>query len=176
MKRCIQTIIGDSVSIPARPTLSAKFRPRRPLRRSYSALAVPSQGREDGTLNTARESPAYSGYNFTNRRKPPEDRQKWLESRGIRPLHKKKPTDEAFVVRKHLSYLKDPLKLADFIRSSLRDNGDFETAHKLVQAASKDIQCTVSWNHLIDYQLSKGKMNFAIKICNEVTCSISVIK
>jgi pentatricopeptide repeat protein len=37
-----------------------------------------------------------------------------------------------------------------------------------VRAASKTIKCTVSWNHLIDWQLSKGKINGAIRIYNEV--------
>jgi hypothetical protein len=66
-----------------------------------------------------------------------------------------------------LRYLKDPLKLADHVRKTLlRD--DFETAQKVVRAASRDVQCVVSWNHLVDWQLSKGFMNAAIKTYNEV--------
>jgi hypothetical protein len=74
---------------------------------------------------------------------------------------------------KQLKYLKDPLKLAEHVRKILRDD-DFESALALVRAASKDTQCIVSWNHLIDWQLSRQKMNGAIKTYNEVgICSYS---
>ena len=96
------------------------------------------------------------------------NRKQWLESRGVRPKGKSqlKPKSK-FVIDKELSYLKDPLKLAEFVRKSLRDD-DFEGAEAIVRAASKDVLCTVSWNHLIDWQLSKGRMNAAIKTFNEV--------
>ena len=77
----------------------------------------------------------------------------------------KPPADK--ITDQHLVYLKDPLKLADFIRKTLRD-GDFETAQKIVRAASKDVQCIVSWNHLVDWQVTQGKLNAAIKTYNEV--------
>lgn len=67
--------------------------------------------------------------------------------------------------------MKDPLQLADFVRKTLRKD-DFENAETLVRVASKDVQCTVSWNHLIDWQLSKGRMNAAIKTYNEVCIRI----
>lgn len=70
-------------------------------------------------------------------------------------------------MKKHFQYLQDPLKLAEYIRRTLR-NDDFETAEKVVQYASKTLQCVVSWNHLVDWQLSKGRMNGAIKTFNEV--------
>lgn len=114
------------------------------------------------------------------------NRKKWLDSRGIRPESKKTGDKEHTdrdtrsgskkVVHKersdreiatHLTYLKDPLKLADFVRKTLR-NDDFDFALEIVRAASKDVQCTVSWNHLVDWQLSRGKMNAAIQTYNEV--------
>jgi hypothetical protein len=103
-----------------------------------------------------------------------EGRTQWLKSRGITPSHKRKaPTDEDFVIRKHLAYLKDPLKLAEFTRSTLRSN-DYETALQVVRAASKNMQCIVSWNHLVDYQLEQKKMNGAMKIYNEViVCNLT---
>lgn len=63
------------------------------------------------------------------------------------------------------------MKLADFVRKSLRSD-DFDTTLEVVRSASKTLQCVVSWNHLIDYTLSKGKMNAAIKIYNEVPLSV----
>lgn len=189
MKRCIQTIIGNSISLSARPSLSSGT-PRRPLRRSYASTTSVIDRKAIGHTNSpwttgrrqpkepkdteSKDSAERAGYNFTNRTTPPEDRQKWLDSRGVRPAHKKKPLDNGFVVRKHLVYLKDPLKLADFTRDLLRDSGDFQVALKIVQAASKNIQCTVAWNHLIDFTLSQGKMNAAIKLYNEVISSSPV--
>ena len=83
-------------------------------------------------------------------------------------MHKRteSKTDNA-LVRKQLKYLKDPLKLAEHVRATLRED-DFESAMAIVRAASKDTECIVSWNHLIDWQLSKGRMNGAMKTYNEV--------
>lgn len=97
------------------------------------------------------------------------ERQEWLDSRGVRPANKpaKKDADLDFVVRKQLRYLKDPLKLAEHVRKSLRDD-DIDIALAVVQGASKSMQCTVSWNHLIEWYLSKGKMKYAFRTYNEV--------
>lgn len=70
-------------------------------------------------------------------------------------------------MRTQLKLLKDPLRLADHVRKCLKDD-EFESTLQLVRAASKDVQCIVSWNHLIDWQLSKGKMAAAFKTYNEV--------
>lgn len=97
------------------------------------------------------------------------ERQEWLESRGVRPPNKlaKKDVNLDLVVRKQLWYLQDPLKLAQHIRKTLRDD-DIEIAQALVQGASKYMQCTVSWNHLIEWYLNKGKIKYAFRIYNEV--------
>ncbi len=70
-------------------------------------------------------------------------------------------------MNKELRYLRDPLKLADHVRSILR-NDEEPKALELARAASKDIECTVAWNHLIDYGMSKGKVNATLKLYNEV--------
>jgi hypothetical protein len=75
-------------------------------------------------------------------------------------------------IRKELTYLGDPLKLADHVFQLLRQDR-FDEAKLLVQAASKSLPCTVSWNHLMDWQLSRGKVNSAIKTYNAV-CSPSL--
>lgn len=64
-------------------------------------------------------------------------------------------------------FLKDPLKLANDVRDTLRKDR-FEEAQEVVRTASKDLQCVVSWNHLIDWQMSQGKVNGAVKTYNEV--------
>ncbi|RKF61255.1 Pentatricopeptide repeat-containing protein 2, mitochondrial [Golovinomyces cichoracearum] len=67
----------------------------------------------------------------------------------------------------HISLRNDPLKLADYIRRIL-NKGNFEVALKTVRDASRTTQCVVSWNHLIDWLMSKGKMRAAFKIYQEM--------
>jgi len=79
------------------------------------------------------------------------------------------------IIMKELEWLQDPAKLADRVRDVLR-NGDERKAQDLVIAASRKMQCTVSWNHWIDYLMSKQNMNEAIKTYNDVGGqSISVL-
>lgn len=68
---------------------------------------------------------------------------------------------------KELVYLKDPLKLADYIDALLRQD-QFDKAFELTRNAGKDMACTVSWNHLINYNMHKGRTNAAVKLYNEV--------
>ena len=70
-------------------------------------------------------------------------------------------------VELELMRLRDPLKLANHILGILQDD-DAEKALELVRVASKDVECTVSWNHLIDYFMNQGKVNPALKLYNEV--------
>ncbi|KAJ8123304.1 hypothetical protein ONZ43_g712 [Nemania bipapillata] len=44
----------------------------------------------------------------------------------------------------------------------------FELAAGITRQASRDTQVTVSWNHLIDYQLQKGRLHTALKLYNEM--------
>lgn len=69
---------------------------------------------------------------------------------------------------KELVWLRDPVKLAENTIGLLR-NDDHEKAIDTVRMASKNTSCTVSWNHLIDYDMSKGKVQKAVKIYNEVS-------
>ncbi len=70
-------------------------------------------------------------------------------------------------LEKELVWLQDPLKLAENTVSLLKDNKS-EKAIEIVRMASKNVSCSVSWNHLIDYEMSKGSVHKAIKIYNEV--------
>ena len=67
-----------------------------------------------------------------------------------------------------MRWLKDPLKLAQHTVRLLRED-DVEKALEIVRLASKDVECTVSWNHLIDYEMSKARVNNALKLYNEVS-------
>ena len=65
-------------------------------------------------------------------------------------------------------WLKDPVKLADHTVKLLRED-DPEKALGIVKLASKDVECTVSWNHLIDYEMSKARVTNAVKLYNDVS-------
>ena len=69
-----------------------------------------------------------------------------------------------------IRWLKDPARLADHTVQLLRGD-DHLKALELVSLASKDMKCTVSWNHLIDYEMSKARVSSAIKLYNEVSSS-----
>lgn len=75
------------------------------------------------------------------------------------------PTQRA--LEKEQRFLKDPLKLAERTVSILH-KGETETALKLVQLSSRSMECTVSWNHLMDYEMVKGRATNAMKIYNDV--------
>ena len=70
-------------------------------------------------------------------------------------------------LEKEYRWLRDPMKLADRVRELLR-GGKYFKALALTRMASKDLLCTVSWNHLVDYDMGQGKVGAAIKTYNEV--------
>lgn len=78
-----------------------------------------------------------------------------------------KPKD----LERELRWLRDPLKLADRTVTLIREDTYFK-ALALVRLASRDLLCTVSWNHLMDWNMTKGNVTVAIKIYNEVRASI----
>lgn len=167
MKRRLQTLVGDATilsSFPnSRQSITANSNPRAFQRNyaSFSRESIASVKKPSDTPRRRSTEAPLTGW---------KKRQEWLDSRGTRPANKppKTEVDQSFVVRKHLQYLQDPLKLAGFVRSSLREDGDINTTLEVVRAASKSIQCTVSWNHLIEWYLHQQKMNAAIRIYNEV--------
>ncbi|KAL9065765.1 MAG: hypothetical protein Q9157_007363 [Trypethelium eluteriae] len=71
-------------------------------------------------------------------------------------------------LRLELAYLKDPLKLSDRVWDLLHQD-NVEKAMVLARmASSKNMQCVVSWNHIIDWMMSRGKANAAMKAYNEM--------
>ena len=82
------------------------------------------------------------------------------------------PAYKAADLEKELYWVRDPLKLAHKILNLLKRDTreDFVKALALVRQASKNMQCTVSWNHLVDYNMSKGWVRPAVGIYNEVSC------
>jgi hypothetical protein len=167
MKRCLGTLIGDSAVFPSAFRSALNIRTDR---RRQNYVTSPDAVRRSPREPQAPSSRQVQVYKSKTVLAPRSfDRKQWLDSRGVRPSKPSEPPADE-IIDQHLIYLKDPLKLADFIRKTLRD-GEFETAQKIVRAASKDIQCIVSWNHLVDWQVTQGKLNAAIKTYNEV-CTI----
>ncbi|MCJ1438991.1 hypothetical protein MMC27_008381 [Xylographa pallens] len=70
-------------------------------------------------------------------------------------------------LEKELLYLPDPLKLAENTLNLLRQD-EHNKALEIVRYASRKMPCTVSWNHIIDYDMSKGRVTPAIKTYNEM--------
>lgn len=144
MRRHGRTLLDDSIfyQFGQASTILPKHASR-PIERSYSA--------------TART--------WDQRRKPWEQRGEQNKSRPSSKTTERvlRPAD----IQKELTYLGDPLKLASHVLALLRQ-GKSDEVELLVRTASKSFPCTVSWNHLIDWQLSQGKVNVAVKTYNEV--------
>ncbi|KAG0648530.1 Pentatricopeptide repeat-containing [Hyphodiscus hymeniophilus] len=169
MRRCLQTLIGDSAIASTLPRATFARNTQRQSPRSLHTTVdrQPYPARfetlEKGGPKLSDTFKRREGQESTS-----QSRQTWLESRGKTPIYKQrqKEADDP-LLRRQLKHLKDPLKLAEHVRTTLRED-DFESALAIVRAASKDTQCVVSWNHLIDWQLSKHKMREAIKTYNEM--------
>ena len=73
-------------------------------------------------------------------------------------------------LKRELVWLADPLRLAQEVVKLLKLDSDqgHAKAEGLVRLASKQMACTVSWNHLIDYEMSKGSVKHALKHYHEV--------
>lgn len=79
-------------------------------------------------------------------------------------------------LEQEVRWLRDPLKLGDHVVTLLRQD-KCQKALALVRVASKTIECTVSWNYLIDFFMSKARVADAVKLYNEVyLCSLAKIE
>lgn len=76
------------------------------------------------------------------------------------------PKDER-ALRTELKYLSDPVKLAEHVRYTLRRNQP-EKALDLCRLASKQQEVIVSWNHCVDWYMTKGRVDEGIRIYNEM--------
>lgn len=69
--------------------------------------------------------------------------------------------------KRELRHLQDPLELAVFVKQELAKDKVDEML-QLVYMASHSMECIVSWNHIIDYYLDKGRVKDALKAYNDV--------
>lgn len=73
----------------------------------------------------------------------------------------------AKALRKELDCLKDPIKLADHVHHVLRCEQP-DRALDLCRLASKNMPCTVSWNHVVSWHMGKKLISKAMDIYNEM--------
>lgn len=72
-----------------------------------------------------------------------------------------------WAARKELSYMNDPFHIARRVKSALLED-NWDLAQNITNKASKGKNVTVSWNHLIEYQLQHGRLHGALKLYNEM--------
>lgn len=133
----------------------------------------------------ARSAEAYSPKSWLRSTQALSQRERYIAATR-RNIQANTMDDEAALderrVLKELKFLKDPLALADRVRSLLKDAAVPEPAkvYSMVRIASRTIQCTVAWNHVMDFEMSKGRISVAMKAYNEVSgchaCSASIGK
>jgi hypothetical protein len=157
MERYLQSLAGKPLlsSTSARTTVATALAPEQLSRRYVSNGGRPNGGRRFDVSSKRDDAPS--------------SKDRLLATGGVELRRKEYKLELSMgnVLKKHPEYAKDPLKLAEYTRKALRGDA-FETAIAVVRAASKSLPCTVSWNHLIDWQMSKGRMNAALKTYNEV--------
>ena len=175
-KACIletlSIVFADAVGQPCQPILTAV--PPHLYGRTRSLLRRPLWSREQ------YRSYATSLYVPNGPQEPAEGLLPPAPVRSpIRPLSKpgqshavtvKEPEPSVYKrteLEKEYRWLRDPLKLADRVAGLLGD-GDYFKALALTRMASKDLLCTVAWNHLVNYDMSQGKAGAAVKTYNEV--------
>ena len=70
-------------------------------------------------------------------------------------------------LEKEIRWLRDPMKLSEHTVTLLRKD-EYQKALELVRMSSRTMACTVSWNHMLDYEMYKGRVSNAMKIYNDV--------
>ena len=142
-----RNLLGNGLQCLGNPRKSAKntlWLLQQPGQRSRSKRASDKPGQWSRSNRVSHEPGQRSRSNAVS-----DDEQKWL--------------------RKEMQYLKDPLKLAKTIVHLLEEPGNDDKAKAMVRMASRSMRCTVSWNHLIDFYMSEGRVFQAMSAFNEVS-------
>lgn len=155
IQRCLRSIFLDALPHHAllKPPLRFDWTPNAPrdalwFRRRYATEAIKTRGhRHDGSNIMPVLATPHESLSNRTRREPSIFKEKDL---GL-----------------ELQWVKDPLKLSTKTVDLLR-NDEYGKVVALLRLASREMDCTVSWNHLIDYDMTKGKVTVAIKKYNEV--------
>ncbi|KAI9788255.1 MAG: hypothetical protein M1816_007021 [Peltula sp. TS41687] len=138
----------QSASLSGRPNSST---------RSYAGVATAHASKETGGFNRqltawSRRDLRYGSYG---------DAQANVRVK-LAKKHKKEVN-----VKEELKRLGDPFRLGLRV-TDLLSKDQFDPALSLVRDASKSMDCTVSWNHLINYSMRIKKSHAAITLYNEM--------
>lgn len=163
---CLRAVVGDS--LPSAEVRAYRAAQRLPLRkrsatsiRSYAtALTRPDEYSFAKEQNRQEKGP-FKPYDKPIR--APHAITRTIRNDLDAPTSRKLERD----LSQELRYLKDPLKLAGHVRFTLRSN-ELAKALALVRMASKDMECTVSWNHIIDWLMARRDVKAAFRIYNEM--------
>ena len=155
---CIRSLFSDVIATPASPLRVRRLADRHALQRRQAsgrmarvhAFAESTELARPGSK--LQDSPQGSGRPTTLSR----------ETEGLTKLQ----------LQQELRYLGDPLKLADHTVGLLKQD-ELQKALDIVRLASRTTTCVVSWNHIINYDMTKGKVASALKTYNEV-CLFSI--
>jgi hypothetical protein len=156
IRRCLRTLVADVSESPGplhsphhHLLIYQHHHPSTWIRRGYATEAIPFE-------DVPARGPG-----------PPPGPPTPYVGRSNRPIRKEDSPYKKGALEEELRWLKDPLKLGDHTVRLLRED-KFQKALEIVRMASKEMECTVSWNHLMDYEMSKGRVQNATKVYNEV--------
>lgn len=138
--------------------------------RDQSDTNRPSSKKEDAWSNSAVAANQKKRERAVLRQEP----QKVYDTPNLAKLGSRDPTvsDRDWNNRKReLRHLQDPLELAVFVKSELK-KGKAAEMLQLVRMASHSMACIVSWNHIIDHYLANERIADAMKVYNDVWCSV----
>ena len=182
IRRCLRVIVGDVIGLK---TVQRSYRglvatdvPSRSTQWHHKSYATAAAAYPEKTDHDRHGEDAAIPSNRHNGRPGwPQDQAQLAPRKqmGVLPAVDEETSPDRSVVpyldptalEKELRYLQDPMKLADNTISLLKKN-DFEKALALVKMSSRTMACTVSWNHLMDYEMFKGRVSNAMKTYNDV--------
>ena len=163
--RCMRAVAGDAVSM--RQPLQQRLLLTPHLQQGFSRRAASTSTAQATNSRDAFDEDLDDPIEFdephkSSARVPATQRTQQLSkrSKGVEQENKKSLEIE-------LRYLKDPLKLSEHVKYTLKCEKP-EKALDLCRLASKTMSCVVSWNAVIDYLMKKWKVNEALKVYNEM--------
>ncbi|CAG8959434.1 hypothetical protein HYFRA_00001332 [Hymenoscyphus fraxineus] len=174
MERCLHGLIGNASATLSTPsvrtsvvTTTTSIIRKDYFARNYNTSSTSSASRPSRTPQY--DSNSYYGRPRHDNDAPVAKPRKDDKLQPFKITRKEHQAEQRMgrVLSKYPVYGSDPLKLAEYIRQTLQED-NFDKALAVVRAASRGLTCIVSWNHLIDWQMSKGKMNAALKTYNEM--------
>ena len=147
-RSCIRRACASLVTY-RKPVSPLLIRPTHRFTSSFDAL--------DNATKTYDESGVY---------KEPDSAEQGIEAQDTLDETQKKKLK--WIVKKRLTYLKDPVRIAEDVQRTL-EKDKFDEALELTREACRNTDVVVSWNHLIDYQFKHNRMRAAFKLFNEVS-------